>query len=244
MKNVIILGAGRTGSSFLSGLISRNRFYINREMINSRASYPDGDYENPELIELNKRILLESGYGYDKAYAEKQMHPALIKELESYSTDPAFKDFVAKCEENSPWLWKDPRLCYTIPFWKHLIDLSGINFIKITRNPYLVFKSHSKFQIKHLKRDLYNNYHWQTQAVDQFLSENHIKALEIDFSELKDLSIIDKLNSFLSTHITREDYKVVRKDNISKKESPAKFMFRYAIGACKLHLKKYFRKVE
>lgn len=238
MKNVIILGAGRTGSSFLSGLISYNRFYINREMIATRDGYPDGDYENPELINLNKRILLESGYGYDKAFA---LEPADIDSIRQYAKNiknTAFETFVTKCDQNRPWLWKDPRLCYTIFFWQQFIDITRIRFIKITRDPYLVFRSHSKNRIKHLKRELYKNYAWQTRAVDLFLTENSLNALHIDYAELKSPAIIHKINDYLGTDISREDYFEIKKDNISKKESRFKFLLRYAKGAGKIYLQK------
>ncbi len=241
MKNVIILGAGRTGSSFLSGLVSHKRFYINSDMIPAREGYPDGDYENPELIALNKRILLGSGYGYDKAFALKSVDINSVKQFSKTVKDDAFKAFLDKCNQNRPWLWKDPRLCYTIFFWHRYINLSQIDFIKITRDPYLVFQSHSKHQIKHLKKDLYNNYAWQTQAVDLFLSENKINALHIDYADLKHPSVIERLNEYLGTDISREDYFYIKKDNITKKKSRIRFMMRYAIGAGKLYFKKFHR---
>ena len=238
MKNVIILGAGRTGSSFLSGLVSYNRFYINREMITSREGYPDGDYENPELIMLNKQILLKSGYGYDKAFALKPVDIDSIKQFSKTAENTAFKNFVIKCNQNQPWLWKDPRLCYTIFFWQRFIDITRLRFIKITRDPYLVFRSHSKHQVKHLKKDLYNNYAWQTRAVDRFLSEHNLNALHIDYAELKSPAIIHKINDYLETDISREDYFEIKKDNISKKESRFRFLLRYTKGAGKIYLQK------
>ena len=103
MKNIIILGPGRTGSSFLAGLISRNKFYINRSSIQSRRAYPDGDYENPDLISLNKNIFLGSGYGYPKDKFHKPVDVNAIKLLIKTSNIEKYNRFVTKCEKNKPF---------------------------------------------------------------------------------------------------------------------------------------------
>ena len=235
MKNVIILGAGRTGSSFLSGLISHNRFYIQQENISSRYSYPDGDYENPELKELNKKILWDSGYKYHKAMVRKPVDIEAIKALGQQPND-IYHDFMEKCAQNEPWLWKDPRLCFTIYHWDKYIKKDDIAFIRITRDPFLVFKSHSKKGIYSSLKDVVQTCHQENVAVDTYLSDHKIPFLNIDYSELKDFNIIKKLNVFLGIHISEGDYMHIRKDNKRKKESELKFNLRYAIGLLKLQL--------
>lgn len=239
MKNVIILGAGRTGSSFLAGLIARDTFYINKELIQSRQSYPDGDYENPELIELNKQILIESGHKYSKAEPYESVDIKSISALiHSSKNITVYQNFIKKCNQNIPWLWKDPRLCYTIFFWKELIDLKNINFIFITRNPNLVFRSHSKHRIKYSKNEVLKKYYEQTKAVEKFLSDHNIKALNVDYSELKHVDIIKKLNNYLLTDIQNKNFDSIYKPVKKKKESEIFFLMRYYWGLTKLILLK------
>lgn len=234
MKNVIILGAGRTGSSFLAGLIAHKRFYINKKKIPSRGSYPDGDYENPDLIALNKKILKDSGYGFSKAMPEEAANIEAISQLAKYSSNHLYIDFLKKCEDKKPWLWKDPRLCYTIHFWDNLICKDDINFILITRDPYLVFRSHSKFRIKYSKADIIKNYYAQNASINKYLRNNRINALLMDYSELKHTDIIEKLNNYLKTSISIDDYYYIKRNNISKKEPELFFKLRYFAGLMKL----------
>jgi hypothetical protein len=244
MKNIIILGPGRTGSSLLSGLISHNRFYIQREEVQSRIGYPDGDYEAPELVRLNKGIFFESGYNYHKIESDKPVDVSAIENLiNNNDTVEKCKNFVIKCEQNSPWLWKDPRLCHTIYFWKHLIDLKNINFIFITRDRFKVFKSYSKFRIVYTKKEVYKNYDEQVMSVEKFLKSNKLDVLRIDYGELGDKQkLIKKLNSFLATDIMLKDFDYILKTNIKKKEPDTAFWIRYYLGATKLKLDRFVEK--
>lgn len=242
MKNVIILGAGRTGSSFLAGLISHRRFYIEKDSISSRDSYPDGDYENPDLKALNKKILKLSGYDHPKIDKSETASIEKIKSITVDSKNNVYKEFIARCEMNKPWLWKDPRLCYTIHFLDRFLDKNNINFIKITRDPYLVFRSHSKHHISYSLKSVIQTYHLENVAVDDYLSEKEIRFLNVDYSELKNENIIYKLNDFLGTSITTDDYNHIRKEGINRKESYYKFQTRYALGLLRNTIQNIFRK--
>ena len=46
-----------------------------------------------------------------------------------------YQQFVDKCNEHRPWIWKDPRLWLTIRFWQHLLNPKDCKFILLTRDP-------------------------------------------------------------------------------------------------------------
>ena len=241
VKNVIILGAGRTGSSLLAGLIAHNRYWINQESIESRAGYPDGDYENPSLVKLNKDILTESGYGYTKVVSDCKVDITAIKKLVYADNIYKYKAFIQKCEENSPWLWKDPRLCYTIYFWQSLLELDNIDFLFITRNRYDIFRSYTKYQIYTTKTEVYRKYDEQITAVEAFLEENKVPCLKIHYPELKRKEeLISKLNNYLGTSITIADYKAVERTGMRPNETELAFWLRYYWGVCKLKIGKNY----
>jgi len=239
MKNVIILGPGRTGSSFLAGLISHNRYYINLEQIGVRRAYPDGDYENPQLVDLNKKLFFASGYDHHKIRHGRSVDIDRMKNLAKTIGVDDFKLFLQKCEQNRPWLWKDPRLCYTIYFWQEFLDFNDIHVIFITRDHYQIFKSYTKHQIPLTRKEIYKKYDEQIRTVENFLKTNNLDALRIHFNEFKDKeSLIHKLNRFLGTDITVDDYRAIHRKNISKKESEARFWLRYGFGFSKLKIAK------
>jgi hypothetical protein len=233
MKNIIILGAGRTGSSFLAGLIARNEFYINRDKIVSRMGYPDGDYENPELVELNRSILLESGYGYSRINWRRPVDIDSIKNMPM--DNEAYRVLIDKCNRHSPWLWKDPRLCYTIFLWVKGLKLDEINFLHITRDHQDIFKSYTKFEIDYSKKEAYRIYDEQNAAISQFCKEYNIQPLKIHYPEFRQKEeIINKLNHFLGTKINASDYDNIYRSNIRKKETSLQFKARYYWGLMKL----------
>lgn len=202
-----------------------------------RFSYPDGDYENPELKNLNKRILWDSGYKHPRVMTRKKVNIEAIKQLKSQTNSEIYKDFIIKCNENKPWLWKDPRLCFTIHHWDYFLNKDEIQFIKITRDPYLVFRSHSKRHIRDSLKNIVQTYHEENVSVDNYLSDNQIPFLNIDYSELNDISIIYKINSFLGIDIKESEYSFIKKDNKKKKESEYKFALRYSWGLLKIRIK-------
>lgn len=243
MKNVIILGPGRTGSSFLSGLIARNRFYINREAILEREGYPDGDYENPDLVDLNKDIFFESGYGHHKVKYNKNVDIGAMKALHENEDITKYKEIIKKCQSKKPWLWKDPRLCYTIHFWGKLLDFSAIKLIFIEREIYQIFRSYTKHKVFFTKKDVYRKYDDQVLSVNRFLKENNFECLNLNFDDLKDKQkLIDTLNNYLETDISLDDYNSIHRANITKKEPEIKFWLRYGLGVAKLKFDRVFQK--
>ena len=237
MKNIIILGPGRTGSSILSGIISRNRYYINLESIESRKAYPDGDYENPELVELNKKLYHAGGHKWDRLEPGQKIDLRALENLAKSDDIDEYKAFITKCNQHEPWLWKDPRLVFTMYFWKHLIDMKNVIFITISRDPYLIFRSHSKYQISFTKKQIYQRYQYEFDTMNQFIKKHRIDALNVDYREFwKKSQLLEKLNHHLDINVTEADYdSVVRKDIKKKKEGRYKFFLRYTLGASRLY---------
>src|SRR5581483_5743845 len=130
MKNVIILTSGLSGSSVLTGLIARAGLWT------GDATYQKQDYntfENRELIDLNLQLFEAAGY---RGNYLLEFSPEVIRNIASLAgkiDDSPFRDFLAKCDRNAPWVWKDPRLWLTIRFWRPLLHLEDCHFIVLTR---------------------------------------------------------------------------------------------------------------
>jgi len=243
MKNIVILGPGRTGSSLLAGLIAKDRYYINQDAIATRDGYPDGDYENPDLVELDKAIFFESGYGHHKIRFDRSVDIQKMAAWAEKCAPEKYKKFVEKCEQHKPWLWKDPRLCYTIYFWKSFIDLKDIKLIFITRDHDQIFRSYTKYKVFFTKADVYKKYDEQVAAVENLIQQENLDVLRIHYDALKNKdALIKKLNTYLGTEILPSDYDAVRRTKISKKESELSFQIRYGLGVGKLKLQRWLKK--
>jgi hypothetical protein len=237
------MGPGRTGSSILSGIIAQAGYFINADKLQKRMFYPGGDYENPDLVELNKSLLLKSGYGADKIVSFHEVDIAFMSNFAKSGETSEFEEFIEVCSDNSPWLWKDPRLTFTIYFWRNFITLNKIKFLFITRDRYQVFRSHSKYGIYYTKQEVYQRYAYQEQTANEFFSSHGLEPLRLTYAEIwqKD-HLLTKLNNFLGTELTHVQYDNIVRPNLKKKESETTFWTRYYWGVLKLMAKKVLGK--
>ncbi|HWH70686.1 MAG TPA: hypothetical protein VNT26_14955, partial [Candidatus Sulfotelmatobacter sp.] len=117
--NIIILTGGLSGSSVLSHLIAREGFWLG----DATKEIDYKTYENSQLVDLNVEILNASGYAWKDVMDIPPPSIGQIEQAASRGEGREFSGFVDKCNAQAPWLWKDPRLCYTIYFWKKYIRL-------------------------------------------------------------------------------------------------------------------------
>lgn len=130
-EGLVILTIGWTGSSVLTGLLKAGGYWTGATV--KKSDYDT--YENEELVRLNRRLLAEAGIGESYAQSVEADWPVRIEEL-SNRTDPAeFRAFVDLCRGSGPWVWKDPRLWVTMPFWARLLPERGVKYILLTREP-------------------------------------------------------------------------------------------------------------
>ncbi len=244
-KNIIIIGHGRAGSSILAGLISRNGYYINKEAIKARKNYPHGDFENPDLIPLNEAIFQSAGYKYTMKALYKKVNTECIEAVAKQCDIKKYQNFINTCNSNAPWLWKDPRLIFTIFFWKHLLDLKNIHFILINRDPYQIFKSYAKGSIIFTKKEIFKWYQYRLELIEKFLAENNLKAFQIDYAQLWQRDTINTaLSGLTGTDISEVDYNYIVKKNIKKKESGISFLLRYYFGIFLLPVRRTYHYVK
>jgi hypothetical protein len=207
-KNIIILTYGLSGSSVLTGLLVRGGYWPGAKTYVK----PDYDtFENVRLIELNKQLFAAAKFSgnYENSYSPEALRA--ITDLRS-TLDPApFRQFIAECDQHRPWIWKDPRLWLTMRYWADLLDLSGIDFVLLTRTPMQSWISYN------LRRQVQSYGYAQRYcrqietAIQRFLDERGLKRHEILFDDLivKPEETLERLNAFLGTGLTAEDLQAV-----------------------------------
>ena len=120
----------RSGTSCLAGMLQLAGF--NAGLVDEWN--PDnlkGNRENQSVLKLNERILYTSGGAWDDP------PPEIITQPE----DSHFRDQILNglAEQGGPWLFKDPRVVITLPFW--LQADSKFKMIGIIRHPLAVAQS-------------------------------------------------------------------------------------------------------
>ena len=207
-KNVIILTYGLSGSSVLTGLLVRGGYWPGAKTYVK----PDYDtFENVRLIELNKQLFAAAKFdgNYENSYSPEAVQA--IAGLRA-SVDPApFRQFIAECDRHSPWIWKDPRLWLTIPYWMEFLDPSNIQFVLLTRTPMQSWISYN------LRRQVQSyayarRYCQQIEGViARFLDERRIGRHEILFDDLivRPEATLERLNAYLGTTLAVDDLRAV-----------------------------------
>lgn len=233
-KNVIILTHGWTGSSVFTALIAKAGYWYGNDTF-QKIDY--NTFENLELIELNKRMLGELGYGGDH---EHEFDPEEVIRLAERSADidlSPYADFVTRCGENSPWIWKDPRLTWTIRVWAKLLKLEDVAFIILTRDDEQAWISSNLRRHIQSRRFTHAYNHGITDSLKQFLTHAGKDFVELEFEDLllRPEATIADINSHLGIALTEADLRSVYKGQLHRKSNGLK----NKLKATAIYLKNY-----
>lgn len=78
-----------------------------------------GNRENAVLRRVNQRLL--TGFG-GTWFAPPTFPPGWVDDGATDATREQAREALAATMPTSPWVWKDPRLCLTLPWWEPLLD--------------------------------------------------------------------------------------------------------------------------
>lgn len=208
MHNLIILTHGWTGSSVFAGLAAAGGAWLGDQTMLK----PDYDtHENAELVELNRRLLqdLAPGLNHEHAFSAQQVL-AIARRAETMDLTP-YRDFVDRCNQHRPWVWKDPRLTWTIRVWARLLDLRDLRFLVLTREPlqaWITANLRRHVQSFGFTSD-YNG--GITRANLDFVTEAGCTPLTMSFEDLllQPEASLARLNALLDSQLTMQDLKSV-----------------------------------
>ncbi|WP_371375745.1 sulfotransferase family protein [Thalassotalea aquiviva] len=139
-RPLIVIGMHRSGTSALSGELSRFGVFMGRKLFKAQAGVNEkGFWENSQVVKLNDLILdgLKSSW-------DNPVH-LNIEQQNSCSDFVELGQALIKQEYANKLLWgmKDPRTTILLPFWQNVFSKSHINpiYVLIVRNPLEVAES-------------------------------------------------------------------------------------------------------
>src|SRR5262245_2147263 len=116
-RNCLILGSGRSGTSMLAGTLRLAGYYMGEHLIPADASNPRGYFEDDEINSINEALLApvtphlsRPNYGW-RWLASVQVGTAI-------DCPPEIALRIEAQTAYSPFCFKDPRFCYTLPAWR------------------------------------------------------------------------------------------------------------------------------
>lgn len=144
-KNALIIGMPRSGTSLTAAVFARKQYYVGGSRLSSLQHGDDhnpfGYFEADDVVERNVEIFRRVGFPFQNTW-QLQMFPetaaAAIWDLAPTEDDRAF---VREYDARAPWLWKDQRLCFTLPYWWRLLDPDRVGILLVRRNPEDIHKS-------------------------------------------------------------------------------------------------------
>jgi len=135
MKNCIVLGFGRSGTSLMGGILYHSGYFMGDDLYPPRESNPKGFFENEVINVINEKILSE----YDYIKIRKTTDPILYKSspfnpvygqrwlsyIEPGTDITCFDDSIGseiqKALNVPGFAYKDPRFNYTLPIWNRFL---------------------------------------------------------------------------------------------------------------------------
>ncbi len=220
-KTIIILGMHRSGTSLVSGIMTKLGVNMGDELFPKDPYNPLGHFEDVEFLKLNERIL-ESAGGHCN---EPPKYDIIIAQKQKF--DEEIKNLVQRKDEREFWGWKEPRTSLTIDLY--LPYISNPVFLFCKRDAAGVAESmhnRQEFPIDKgkLLKELYDTF-----VVETCNRFPEIPVLEIYFEELlnKPEYWIRKVISFTQLQISSKQLKnavsfVSSKDDLIKRSNRIK----------------------
>jgi len=143
MRNVIILGSARSGTSLTAGVLSQVGYFMGDNLYPPDIANPKGFFENLEINGINEELLAQvlpdrppgilGSLFFRKRTVFWQRNYAKVPPGTLFSSSPELIERIKTLTKHEPFCFKDPRFCYTLPVWRPF--LKNTVFICVFRHP-------------------------------------------------------------------------------------------------------------
>ncbi|ASC71569.1 hypothetical protein XM38_025210 [Halomicronema hongdechloris C2206] len=150
MKNVIILGSGRSGTSMVTGTLVKAGYFMGDDLWKAREANPKGFFEDREINSINEellaplippRIRIPASHRLKLPIKHLRQHQPIRQQrwlacIPVNASIPISVDLAGKIQKitaREPYCLKDPRFSYTLPAWKPY--LKDTVFVCVFRDP-------------------------------------------------------------------------------------------------------------
>ena len=137
---VLVLGMHRSGTSVATQVVASLGLEVGDEdlLMGPAPSNQGGHWEVTHLTELNDDLLRELGGRWS---APPAVPPERLAALAADTWGERACDALEHSFATGDWVWKDPRLCLLLPFWRPVIADDALTAIVVLREPAEVARS-------------------------------------------------------------------------------------------------------
>jgi len=116
---LIVAGFHRSGTSAAARLLHQAGAHMGDELVGARLSNPFGHYEDVSVVRLHEALLSDNGRTWQ---VEDELLPAVAP-----GRWEEMRTFIISRQKGHPvWGFKDPRVCFFLQAWKHLLPESRV----------------------------------------------------------------------------------------------------------------------
>jgi hypothetical protein len=142
MRNCIILGAGRSGTSMLAGVMHGSGYFMGDTLLEATPANPKGYFESQEINSLNDELIASvvpvrprkpRAYLYPWRLPSGLLWLADVDVEVELRASPEQLTHIRRLVANEPFCFKDPRFCYTLGAWRPALD--DATFMCVFREP-------------------------------------------------------------------------------------------------------------
>jgi hypothetical protein len=148
------MGAGRSGTSMLSGILHQAGYFMGDKLYLPKESNPKGFFEWKEINGINEEILSNFGKSLYSTILKRVFKRYTVKapgknqrwllelpvKVIVNNADPKIEEKIREVGKHEPFCYKDPRFSYTLPVWRQLLP-PGTVYICIFREPNVTVES-------------------------------------------------------------------------------------------------------
>jgi hypothetical protein len=147
VRDCVILGCGRSGTSLAAGLVARAGYNCGEDLLPADEGGPTGFFEAREVNAINEALMSAHDgelptRGYSRPLNKGERWLAVFPETAEVDPTPDLREAMAVAIPPSPYCLKDPRFSYTLDAWRQQFD--DALFVCVFRHPEATAKSIAK----------------------------------------------------------------------------------------------------
>jgi GT2 family glycosyltransferase len=133
-QGLLLLGMHRSGTSAATRLVNLLGLAVcdRRDLLLDPRGNEKGYWESISMVDFNDRLLAQMGRNWwcpPRSGAEYQLDAGRVTVPETEGRE-AFD----RTHRAAPWVWKDPRICATLPYWRRALE-RPVAALVMFRNP-------------------------------------------------------------------------------------------------------------
>ena len=192
-KNVIVVGTPRSGTSLAASIFAGQGYFVaddaSAELRRPDHYNPGGYWEAEPLIEANVSLFRRVGYEHHNTWVKGPISAAQVAAINQLDAEASHRELVGHYETNGPWVWKDPRLCYTLGYWWPLVDQSNTQVMLVRRDPEETFTSFARIGWREDtasdREEVFQRLADHINAAEAAIRESAIPHIEINYSDYR-----------------------------------------------------------